>query len=210
MTFFRKCPWSAAQLCTTNTFGWNAAISAELLALLLLAGWAAPKRLRSESCAGQARGRGLAAGVGIGAGVEHHDLDRRRGREQPREGAEADVVGRPVAAHADHGRHQRQFLRRELGPAEGSEEPVVHLRIVVVVELEPGDAQRPDVAARLRAQPLEHALGDRRRVLEQAVDPRIVVRVEREGRGVDARAAGGVGDHRAGRPVARVGPLSSR
>ena len=54
------------------------------------------------------------------------------------------------------------------------------------------------------------------RVLEQAVHPRVVVGVEREGRGVDAAAAGGVGDHRAGRAVAgraaleQVEPLLQR
>ena len=64
-------------------------------------------------------------------------------------------------------------------------------------------------SARLGPQPLEYALGDRGRVLEQAVDPRVVVGVEREGRGVDAAAAGRVGDHRAGRPVAARAALQA-
>ena len=53
----------------------------------------------------------------------------------------------------------------------------MHLRIVLVVEFELGDAQRANVAVRLGPQTLEYALGDSGRVLEQAVDPRIVVGV---------------------------------
>ena len=49
MTCLRKCPGSAAQLWTTNTFGWNAAMSASSLRSSCLPLWAAPNRLRSES-----------------------------------------------------------------------------------------------------------------------------------------------------------------
>jgi hypothetical protein len=45
---------------------------------------------------------------------EHHDLDRRRGRQHARQCAEADIVGRAVAAHADDGRQQAHLLGREI------------------------------------------------------------------------------------------------
>ena len=173
----------------------------ELLALFLLAGVRGAEPAEVGVLAGQARRRRLSAGVRIGAGVEHDDLDRRRRAEHARQRAESDVVGRAVAAHADDGRQQAQLLGREVGPGERPEVAVVRLGVVFVGEVELGDPERPDVAARLRAQALEDALGDRGRVLEQAVHPRVVVRIEREGRGIDAAAAGRVGDHGAGGPM---------
>ena len=91
---------------------------AEFLAVFVLAGWATPKRVRSESCAVKLGGRGLAAGVGVGAGIEYHDLDRRFRYQHPGQGAEADVVGRAVATHADHGGQQRTFFFGEMVPVE--------------------------------------------------------------------------------------------
>ena len=64
-------------------------------------------------------------------------------------------------------------------------------------ELPAGDAQDMHIRHGLRGDAFEDTLGQRLCVLEQAVDPRVVVGVEREGRGVDAAAAGRVGDHRA-------------
>ena len=49
MTCLRKCPCIAVQVCTTKTFGWNAAISAKFLARFLLAGMGGAERARSES-----------------------------------------------------------------------------------------------------------------------------------------------------------------
>ena len=71
-----------------------------------------------------------------------------------------------------------------------------------IVQFEASQAHGAHVLHVLRRNPLENALGQRLGILEQAVDPRIVVGVEREGRGVDAAAAGRVGDDRTGRAVA--------
>ena len=49
MTLPRKCPCSAVELCTTNTFGWNAAIRPSSLRSSCLPECAAPNRVRSES-----------------------------------------------------------------------------------------------------------------------------------------------------------------
>ena len=73
---------------------------------------------------------------------------------------------------------------------------------VGVIEFKARDAQGVHIRHGLRGDAFEDALGQRLRVLEQAVDPRILVGVEGEGRGVNAAAAGRIGDHRAGRAVA--------
>ena len=57
----------------------------------------------------------------------------------------------------------------------------------------------------LAVRPSKMPLASGGAVLEQAVDPRIVVGVEREGRGVHAAAAGGVGDDRAATGRCRSG-----
>ena len=150
----------------------------------------------------EAGGRGLAAGVGVGTGIQHQHLDRRVAGKDARERAKADVVGRAVATYRDHGRQQGQFFLGELVPREEAEGLVVLFRHVGVVEFKTGHAQGADVADGLRRDAFEHPLGQRLGVLEQAVDPRIVVGVEREGRGINAAATRRVGDYCAGGAVA--------
>ncbi len=67
-------------------------------------------------------------------------------------------------------------------------------RVVGVGELHLGQAHGAHVGHGLGADALEDALGQRRGVLEQAVDPRVEVGVVRHRGGVHAAAAGGVGD----------------
>ena len=75
-------------------------------------------------------------------------------------------------------------------------------RVVIVVQFKLGGTQRADTVHRFGREAFEQTLGDRRMVLEQAVHPRIVVGVEREGRGIDARTTRGIGNHRRRRTLA--------
>ena len=147
--------------------------------------------------ADEARRRRLAAGIRVGAGVEHQHLERRAAGEDARERAEADVVGRAVTADGHHRRQQVEFGFGELVPSEQTQLRVVGFRHVGVADFEFRRAQGAHVDRRLCRNALENALGQRLRVLEQAIDPGIVVGVEREGRGVNAAATGRVGDDRA-------------
>ena len=82
----------------------------ELFARFDLAGVRGPVTREIRILREEARRRGLSAGVGVRSRIEHDHLDRRGGREQPRERSEADVVGRAVAADPEHDRHERAFL----------------------------------------------------------------------------------------------------
>ena len=87
-------------------------------------------------------------------------------------------------------------------PGQELQSGIVGLGIVSVRRFELGGAQRLDIAGELRGQAFENALGKGRGVLEQAVDPRVLVRVEGEGRGIHAAATRGVGDDRGRRAFA--------
>ena len=173
----------------------------QLLAVLVLADMGDAEAGQVRILRREAGRRCLAARIGIGARVQHHHLDRRAGDQHPGQGAEPDVVHGAVPAHADDARQQAELLVGELLPAEGPEESVVDLRVVVVLQIQLRGAQGLEVLDRAGAQALENPLGHGYRVLEQAVHPRVRVGIVREGRGVDAAAAGGVGDRgtRAGR-----------
>ena len=175
---------------------------AELLARLVLAVVGRAEAREVGVLAGEAGRGGLAAGVGVDPGVEHEHLDGGVAGEDARHRTEADVVGRAVAADGEHGGQQLHLVGAVALPRQGRERLVVHLRVVGVGELELGDAQGAHVGDALRGDPLEDALGQRLGVLEEAVDPRVEVVVERHRRGVDAAAPGRVRDDRGCRAVA--------
>ena len=174
----------------------------ELLAGLLLAGVRAAEAGEVGVLAGVAGRGGLAPGVGVAAGVEDEGLDRRATDQHPRECTEADVERRAVAADGQHHRHEGQFLRAEVPPGQGGQLGVMDRRVILPGELEGCGTQRLHLGHQARDQTFVDADGQRLRVLEQAVDPRVEIRGERDGGGVDAGAAGGVGDHGGGRAVA--------
>jgi len=124
-------------------------------------------------------------------------LERRVAGQDARERAEADVVGRAVAANGDHGRQKRQFFLGEQVPRQEAELRIVLLGHIGIVQFETGQAHGAHILHVLRRNTFENALGQRLGILEQAVDPRIVVGVEREGRGINAAAPRGIGDDRA-------------
>ena len=175
---------------------------AEFLAGLLLA--AVRRAVTGEVgvLAGEAGRRGLAAGIGVAAGVEDERLDRGAAGQYPRHRAEADVEGGAVATDREHGRNQCPLLGGEVAPRQGAQRRVVLGGLVAAGQLE----LRHPHGANLVDQPGDQAFVDADRqglgVLEQAVDPRVEVGRERHGRGVHARAAGRVGDHRRGGAVA--------
>ena len=75
-------------------------------------------------------------------------------------------------------------------------------RVVVPGQFEGGRTQCPDLGNQPGDEAFVDPDGQRLGVLEEPVDPGVEVGRERHGGGVDAGAAGGVGDHRRRRPVA--------
>ena len=166
---------------------------AQLFALLRLA-------FQVFAVAGQVRvlafqgGRGgLAARVGVGSRVQHQHLHRGAGRQDTAHRPEADVIGRTVAADGHDRGHQREFLVRELFPFRSIG---WNGRAGRTSEDGPGLPQRQNVHRQIGRQTLVNAFRQGLRVLEQAVDPRLLVRVKRRGRGINRGTPGRVCDHR--------------
>ncbi len=182
---------------------------AQLLAVFVLADMGDTEAGQIRVLGREAGGRCLATGIGVGAGVQDHDLERGVSDQQPGQGAEADVVHGPVATEGDDGRHQGELFLGVLLPIQGVEEGIVGLWVVLIHQVQLGGAQGSEVLDRTGAQTLEDSLGQGHRILEQAVHPGVRVGVVREGRGVDAAAAGGIGDHGPGRTTAGQAALET-
>ena len=174
----------------------------ELLARLGLAVLRVAVRSHVGNLTGEAGGARLSAGIRVHLRVEHHDFDRLAGCEQPREVLESDVEHRTIAAHRDDRRAEGELVIGELLPCQRSQRRLVGRRVVGACLQQLRPAHGGDVVAHLPYLRFEESDRDRRRILEQVVDPRERIRIVRPRAAPDRRAAGAVRHPHRGTTVA--------
>ena len=136
--------------------------------------------------------RGLPARIRIRPGVQHQHLDRRVRRQNPRHRPKANIVRRPVAPDRHDVRQQLHLLGTPLRP--------VRLAGLDLSRTPPRQqfarlSPRQHFPGAVRRQPLKNPLRQGLRVLEQPVDPRVLVGVIRRRRSVNRRTPRRVRHH---------------